>query len=135
VLVSEAAKMERVDLLFHKIVCRKVAGTPAFGRATYAHLLGFGRGIVPPPRHARVHVLPDGGFCPSAKSMGALACRDACLEVTRATPTRTIVDPFCGFGTVLAVANLLGLDAVGVDLSARMCRKARGLALAEAVLG
>ena len=67
--------------------------------------------------------------------MGTLGCCDACLEVVRTTATRTIVDPFCGFGTVLAVANQLGLDSVGVDLSARMCRKARGLALAEAVLG
>ena len=45
------------------------------------------------------------------------------------TPTRTVVDPFCGWGTVLAVANAVGLDAVGVDCSARMCRKARALHL------
>jgi len=30
---------------------------------------------------------------------------------------------------VLAVANALGLDAIGVDLSARMCRRARALDL------
>ena len=35
--------------------------------------------------------------------------------------------PFCGYGTVLAVANAIGLDAVGVDLSARMARRARTL--------
>jgi hypothetical protein len=133
-LVSEAAKLERADLLFHKIVCRKAAGAAAFGRATYAHLLGFGRGVSPSHRQPRVHVLPDGGFCPGAKSMGVLACRDACHEVVRTTATRTIVDPFCGFGTVLAVANLLGLHSVGVDLSARMCRKARSLVLTEAAL-
>jgi tRNA G10 N-methylase Trm11 len=39
------------------------------------------------------------------------------------------VDPFCGYGTVLAVANALGLDAVGVDLSARMCARARTLSV------
>jgi hypothetical protein len=133
-LVSEAAKLERADLLFHKIVCRKPAGTAAFGRATYSHMLAFGRGVAPSPRTPRVHVLPDGGFRPSVRSMGALACRDACLEVVRTTATRTIVDPFCGFGTVLAVANLLGLDSAGVDLSARMCRKARTLVLTNAAL-
>ena len=47
----------------------------------------------------------------------------------RDTPTRTVVDPFCGWGTVLAAANAVGLDAVGVDLSARMCRRARGLVM------
>jgi tRNA G10 N-methylase Trm11 len=49
--------------------------------------------------------------------------------VLRETATRTIVDPFCGYGTVLAVANALGLDAIGVDLSTRMCKKARSLAV------
>ena len=43
------------------------------------------------------------------------------------TPTRTVIDPFCGWGTVLAVANALGLAAIGIDLSARMCRRARTL--------
>jgi hypothetical protein len=51
------------------------------------------------------------------------------------TSSRTVVDPFCGFGTVLAVANAMGLDAIGVDASARMCRRARQLVLAKAVLG
>ena len=62
--------------------------------------------------------------------MGVLACVDACRFVLNETTTRTIVDPFCGWGTVLAVANALGLDAVGVDLSARMCKRARRLTIA-----
>ena len=74
-------------------------------------------------------VLPDAGFRPGTKAMGVNACLEACRYVLAETATRTIVDPFCGFGTVLAVANALGLDAVGVDLSARMCRKARTLAI------
>jgi hypothetical protein len=61
------------------------------------------------------------------KAMGVNACLDACRFVLSETTTRTIVDPFCGFGTVLAVANALGMNAVGVDLSARMCRSAREL--------
>jgi tRNA G10 N-methylase Trm11 len=38
-----------------------------------------------------------------------------------------VVDPFCGWGTALAVANALGMPAIGVDLSARMSRRARAL--------
>jgi hypothetical protein len=74
-------------------------------------------------------VLPDAGFMPGTKSMGVAACADACRLVLRETTTRTVVDPFCGYGTVLAVANALGLGAVGVDLSAKMCRKARTLTI------
>jgi tRNA G10 N-methylase Trm11 len=40
-----------------------------------------------------------------------------------------VVDPFCGQGTVLAVANTLGLAAIGVDRNSRACRAARKLTL------
>ena len=126
-MVSRAAERAGMALLFHKIVCRKPPGTLTHGRASYSHLLGFARALRPALRHATPDVLPDGGFQPHPKSMGVLACVDACRFVASQTTTRTIVDPFCGFGTVLAVANALGLDAVGVDLSARMCRRARNL--------
>jgi tRNA G10 N-methylase Trm11 len=42
---------------------------------------------------------------------------------------RCIVDPFCGVGTALAVANALGLDAIGVELHAGRAERARQLVL------
>jgi hypothetical protein len=126
-LVQRAADADDVPLLFHKIVCRKPAGSVTFGRASYSHLVAFSRGVRPIPARATADVLPDGGFQPGAKSMGVTACLDACRFVARETATRTIVDPFCGYGTVLAVANAVGLDAVGVDVSSRMARRARTL--------
>ena len=127
-LVAAAADDARMTLLFHKIVCRVPPGSATSGRAGYAHLLGYARGVRP-PRGASADVLPDGGFVPGPRAMGVNACLAACEVVRRDTPTRTVVDPFCGWGTVLAVANAVGLDAVGVDLSARMCKKARTLEL------
>ena len=62
--------------------------------------------------------------------MGVEACRIACRYLRDETETKLVVDPFCGHGTVLAVANMLGLDALGVDLSARRCRAARKLEIA-----
>ena len=126
-LVARAAERAAMGLLSHKIVCRKRAGTVTFGRATYSHLLTFARVLRARADRASADVLPDAGFMPGKKSMGAAACADACRFVRDQTPTRTVVDPFCGWGTVLAVANAMGLDAVGVDLSARMCRRARAL--------
>ncbi len=129
-MVARAAERAGLQALFHKIVCRKPPGTLTHGRASYSHLLGFARALRPTLRHATPDVLPDGGFQPGVKAMGVLACVDACRFVIHETTTRTIVDPFCGWGTVLAVANALGLDAVGVDLSARMCKRARRLTVA-----
>jgi hypothetical protein len=124
-LVTRGAERAGAQLLFHRIVCRKPPGTLTFGRATYAHLLGFGRGLR--PTGARADVLADGGPVAGRKAMGMGAALDACRFVRDETPTRTVIDPFCGWGTVLAAANALGMDAIGVDLSARMCRRARAL--------
>jgi len=129
-MVSRAAERAGMGTLFHKIVCRKPAGTLTHGRASYSHLLGFARVLRPTLRHATPDLLPDGGFQPGVKAMGVLACVDACRFVLNETTTRTIVDPFCGWGTVLAVANALGMAAVGIDLSARMCKRARRLTVA-----
>ena len=124
-LVARAAEQAGNALLFHKIVCRKPPGTTSFRRATYSHLLAFARVLRARTDRAGADVLPDAGFKPGTKAMGVRACLEACRFVRAETSTRTVVDPFCGFGTVLAVANALGLDAVGVDVSARMCRRAR----------
>jgi hypothetical protein len=128
-LVARAAERAGAALLFHKIVCRKPPGTVSFGRATYSHLLGFARVLRGRTDRATADVLPDPGFKPGTKAMGVKACVEACRFVVAETSTRTVVDPFCGFGTVLAVANALGLDAVGVDFSVRMCRRAETLAI------
>jgi hypothetical protein len=127
-LVARGAERAGGRLLFHRIVCRHPAGTRGAGRATFSHLLGFARAPLRSSGHA--YVIPDSGFVPGKKAMGVNACLEACQFVLRETPTRLIVDPFCGYGTVLAVANAIGMDAEGVDLSARMCRRARVLELA-----
>jgi hypothetical protein len=130
-LVARAARRADSRLLFHKIVCRKAAGTVTLGRASYSHLLGFSRGVTPKlaPGRTTADVLLDAGFMPGKKAMGVNACVDACHFIAQETASERIVDPFCGFGTVLAVANRLGFDAFGVDLSTRMCRRARQLQL------
>jgi hypothetical protein len=124
---ARAAERAGLHLLSHRIVCRKPPGTATFGRASYAHLQAFSRQPRPSPRRPRVDVVPDGGRVPGRKAMGVNACYEACRFIFEETPTRLVIDPFCGWGTVLAVANALGMDAIGVDLSARMCRRARAL--------
>lgn len=126
-LVQRAAEQSGLSLVWHKIVCRGPPGAVRQGRAGYSHLLCFSRVARPAFREALPDVLPDAGQEVSQKAMGALACELACRFLLRATDVRTVVDPFCGRGTVLAVANALGLDAVGVDRSARCCRAARML--------
>jgi hypothetical protein len=129
-LVHRAADRAGARCLFHRIVCRRPPGTLSFGRATYAHLLGFSKALVVEPAIARVDVLPEGGEVTWTKGMGKDTCLDVCRWAKDAAKARVVIDPFCGHGTVLAAANALGLDAIGVELSARRVKKARALTLA-----
>ena len=59
--------------------------------------------------------------------MGLQAC-DFCVNfIVRHTRHRVVIDPFCGVGSALAVANARGCDAIGVDLNRRRCALARKL--------
>ncbi len=129
-LVSRAAEDEGVRLVWHKIVCRKPAGTVSQGRATYSHMLCFSRKGDVAPRCGSPDVLASAGTMTWTRAMGVHACELACRYLKDETNTRVVVDPFCGKGTELAVANAAGFDAVGVDLSASRCRAAAKLRLA-----
>ncbi len=130
-LVMRGAEEEGATILWHKIVCRSPPGTIAIGRPSYSHMIGVARAPRPLPRRPGPDVLPDAGFMPWSRAMGVAACRVACRFLREETATRVVVDPFCGRGTVLAVANAMGFDAVGVDLGAKRCRAARNLIVAD----
>jgi hypothetical protein len=126
-LVARAAEEAGVELLWHKVVCRRPPGTVTFGRPAYSHLLCFSRGVRVELGRATADVLPEAGEVTWTRGMGVQACLVACRFILEHTATRTVVDPFCGHGTALAVANALGLDAVGVELSRKRAKKARAL--------
>ena len=129
-LVARGAERAGMRLAFHTIVCRHPPGTLTFGRASYSPLVGYAWPTHQPgPARATADVIADAGFTPGRKAMGVNAVVEACRFILAETPTRTVVDPFCGWGTVLAVANAMGLAAIGVDLSTRMCRRARTLVI------
>jgi tRNA G10 N-methylase Trm11 len=64
---------------------------------------------------------------PWARAMGVEACHAVCRFLLAHTACRTVVDPFCGVGTMLAVANAHGLDAIGVELSRKRAERAEKL--------
>ncbi|HUQ04509.1 MAG TPA: hypothetical protein VM261_18540, partial [Kofleriaceae bacterium] len=98
-------------LLWHKIACRVAPGTTTFGRPAYAHLLACSRGLRLAPGRATPDVLPGLGAMPWSRAMGADVCRAVARFVAEHTACRTVVDPFCGVGTMLAAANEAGLSA------------------------
>ena len=128
-LCQKAAEEQGSGLLWHKLVCRAPPGTASFGRPGYSHMLCFSRGVRDVVARSTPDVLPAAGEATWTRGMGVQACLAAVRFVRDQTETRTIVDPFCGHGTVLAAANALGLDAIGVELSRKRARKAERLRL------
>lgn len=128
-MVIRAAEDAGAHVLFHKIVCRRQPGLYSHGRPGYTHLLAVSKELRGPHELMIPDIIIDAGPLPWVRAMGVRACAQAvqfCKEHAQAT---TIVDPFCGVGTVLAVANHLGLNSIGVELSRKRAEQSRLLTL------
>ncbi len=131
-LVQRGAELAGAELLWHKIVCRVPAGTVSFGRPGYAHLLCFSKSLRIHPGRSIPDLLEHPGDLSWSRAMGTAVCDFSCRFLLSHTECRTVVDPFCGHGSVLAVANGLGLDAIGVELSKKRVKRARSLSVPPA---
>lgn len=130
-LVRQGIDRVGARCLFHWVVLREPAGTRTLSRAGYSHLIGFSQGAKLDRSKPFASVIADAGPTTWTRGMGLHACRIACEAVRASAPSTTIIDPFCGHGTVLAVANDLGFHAVGVELGRRRAKKARSLTVAQ----
>ncbi|MEZ4846097.1 MAG: SAM-dependent methyltransferase [Bdellovibrionota bacterium] len=114
-LLQQAAEQIHQTLIMHKIVCRVPAGINTQTKVGYSHLLCFSQAPNPTLIKSCTDVLPEAGETTWERGMGINVCKLACEMVKNHTVTRTILDPFCGHGGVLEVANQLGLNAIGID--------------------
>jgi hypothetical protein len=128
-LVTRAAEEAGAKVLFHKIVCRRPPGTLTMGRPGYTHLIAVSRAMKCPDVLSIPDIINDVGRQPWIRAMGIRAAAHAVRFARDQVGARTIIDPFCGVGTVLAVANAMGLDAIGVEKARKRSEQARLLAV------
>jgi DNA methylase len=128
-LVIRAAEDAGAQVLFHKIVCRRPPGVLTYGRPGYTHLIAVSRALKCPDVLPLPDVITDAGRQPWVRAMGVRAAAHAVRFARDHVGANLVFDPFCGVGTVLAVANALGLDALGVELSRKRCEQSRVLAV------
>lgn len=114
-LCQKAAEQTGNSLLSHKIICRAPVNTNTSNATGYSHLLCFSKTKLTKNSKSFADVQSEEGTKTWKRGMGAEACLLACTMVKAFTHSHTIVDPFCGHGTILAVANELGFDAIGVE--------------------
>lgn len=124
-MIQKAAEKLGHNLLWHKIFCRAPAGTIMFGRPSYSHMLCFSKTVLPDLSKSTADVIPDLGEKTWIRGMGLEASLIASNFVLKQTSTRTLINPFCGEGSVVAAANHVGLKAIGIERSPKRVEKAR----------
>ncbi len=129
-LCQRAAEALGHDLLWHKIVCRSPAGIATFGRPSYSHLLCFSKERRLDIARSTPDVLPQIGEKTWQRGMGLEACVLIAKFLREEVGSHTLVNPFCGEGSMLAAAEAFGLAGVGIERSPKRAEKARHLTLA-----
>ena len=128
ILGGGATDIAGVKLLWHKIVLTPAATTlRKGGKASYSHLIAFGKHFTIDRTAVYTDVLPVRGAMLWNRGTGLGACAFAIEFIRKHSPHRTIIDPFNGVGSVTAVANALGLNAIGVERSKKRCALATTL--------
>ena len=127
-LVARAGERAGMGLLFHKIVCRKPAGTVTFGRASYSHLLGWSRGSARARRSVDRRRAAGGGA--DARAARRWACAPAwtpaaSCAIRPPTPHRGRSLLRLGHGAGGRQRARASTRSASI-ISARMCRRARG---------
>ena len=126
-LVIRAADEAGARVRFHKIVCRRPPGMLTNGRPGFTHFIAVSRAMKCPDVVAIPDVIVDAGEQKWVRAMGVRAAGHAVRFARDVVGAKVVFDPFCGVGTVLAVANALGLAALGVEKNRKRAEQARAL--------
>ena len=133
-MVIRAAEDTGARVLFHKIVCRRPPGMLTQGRPGFTHLIAVSRAMKCPDTLPIPDVITDAGRSLWVRAMGVRAAAHAVRFARDQVGAKLIFDPFCGVGTIPAVANALGLDALGIELAKKRCEQSREQTVAPAEL-
>jgi hypothetical protein len=99
--------------IMSKIVLKLPPYSTSIYRPSYTNMFGFSK------KQTVGKATPDvfyAGEMMYKNAMGSEACLEAIEFVVNRTKTDCIVDPFCGMGSVLKIANNIGLNSIGVDI-------------------
>lgn len=100
----------------------RAVGKVDLHRPTYSHMIALNG----KPKKATPDVIPCGkSLYKNGTGMNAAITG---VEWIRGQAD-AIVDPFCGRGTIPAVADCLGIKSVGIDIDAEQCRYAELLSV------
>lgn len=123
--ITQEANRLGFRMMWHKIALRKEPGKTDLFRPTYSHMLCFSKkgspGLATPDVLYHGAITYENGF--------GIHAVTSVLEFLKVKKIQKVVDPFVGSGTTVALANKLGMNAIGVDIDENQCKKAKALVL------
>lgn len=124
-MIIRLAREAGLRPVWHKIVLRRAPGKVDLHRPGFSHLIALGDETLRPGTSTPDVIERGRMIYPNAMGMGA-----AKLALDFAgRDDLPLVDPFCGRGTVPAMAEAMGLDAIGVDIDPAQTKAAEALRL------
>mmetsp|Transcript_23164 Transcript_23164/g.39201 ORF Transcript_23164/g.39201 Transcript_23164/m.39201 type:complete len:324 (-) Transcript_23164:81-1052(-) len=127
-LCSVAEEVAGVQLLWHKIALDSAAA-PCSHRPGFTHVLCFGKQFSFKVSAFLTPDVLDRGRMTWLKATGLEVCLLGVLFLRHVVGAPLVLNPFCGHGTILAVANYFGMPARGVEVLPKRCRRSRSLDL------
>jgi hypothetical protein len=125
-LLNNIAKKNNIPLLWHKIVLNRPVNSTHIQRPTYSHFMCYsktkGPGLATPD-------IIDGGKKLYKNATSLNAAVNAVKFILGNSNNDTILDPFVGQGTIVAVANEYNLNAIGIDINPEQCEKSKLLVI------
>lgn len=123
-VLSAYAQASGLRPIFHKIILRRDPGKSDLFRPAYSNLIAFSKNITAgSPTPDVIHA----GRMEYKNAIGANASRFAMEFFGRKTDTETVLNPYCGSGSVLKIANEYGFRAIGIDNDREQCEYAKNL--------
>ena len=124
-LITGEAEALGMRLLWHKIALRVDVGKADIYRPGYSHMLCYSKkGKIGIPIADVVYR----GEVTYPNAFGMDAVRHV-VGYLKKQGVKSVVDPFVGSGTVVAIANAMGMSAIGVDIDKKQCEMAKKLVL------
>ena len=123
-LCQKAAELLEHKLLWHKIILRAPLGVTTFGRPAFSHMLCFSKELKLDPQFSTPDVMERGEQL-WERGMGRIPATLAAKFIKERTDSTVLINPFCGHGTMLAAAELAGLDSIGIERSPKRAEIAR----------
>jgi DNA modification methylase len=121
-LLTKCAYECGLKLVWHKIILNRKVGATDLFRPTYSHILCYtykGTSGAATPDVIDVSTR-------SYKNATPIKAAEICIEFIKKNNklNTDIIDPFVGQGTIVAMANKHGLNAIGIDIDPEQAKKA-----------